>query len=72
MRKMGTNQVLSMYQHNESRHSTQSNSTQVDPDPSVAMQIILIRQHVGETMSRECTPCATTSSLNSKTNGRIY
>ena len=37
MRKMGTNQVLSMYQHNESHHSTQSNSAQVDPDPFVVM-----------------------------------
>ncbi len=72
MRKMGTNQVLSMYQHNESHHSTQSNSAQVDPDPFVAMQNMLTRQHVGKTMSRECTPCATTSSLNSKTDGRIY
>ena len=72
MRKMGTNQVLSMYQHKESHHSTQSNSAQVDPDPFVAIQNMLTRQHVGETMSRECTPCATTSSLNSKTNGRIY
>ena len=72
MRKMGTNQVLSMYQHKESHHSTQINSTQVDPDPFVAIQNMLTRQHVGKTMSRECTPCATTSSLNSKTNGRIY
>ena len=72
MRKMGTNQVLSMYQHNESHHSTQSNSTQVDPDPFVAMQNMPTRQHVGKTMSRECVPCATTSSLNSKTDGRIY
>ena len=37
MRKMGTNQVLSMYQHNESHHSTKSNSAQVDPDPLVVM-----------------------------------
>ena len=37
MRKMGTNQVLSMYQHNESHHFTQSNPAQVDPDPFVAM-----------------------------------
>ena len=69
MRKMVTNQILSMYQHSESRHSTQSNSAQVDPDPFVAMQNMPTRQHVGKPMSKECTPCATTSSLNSKTNG---
>ena len=72
MRKMRTNPVLSMYQHYESRHSTQSDSAQVDPDPFVEMQNLLSHQHEGETMSRECAPFDTTSSLNSKTDGRIY
>ena len=72
MRKMGTNQVLSMYQNNESHHSTQSNLAQVDPDPFVVMQNMLSHQYVGKPMSRECDPCDTASSLNSKTDGRIY
>ena len=72
MRNIRTNQVLSMYQHKESHHSTQINSAQVDPDPFVAIQHMISHQHVGKTMSRECVPCATTSSLNSKTDGSIY